>query len=796
MEKVKTSLLIAILFTLFSYHTFSQQNSYTQTVRGKVVDTDTDIPIVGTTVIIEYESKTYVGQAGTAGEFKIEDVPTGKHTVKAILLGYESVTLTNVEVSTGRETYLNIKLDMNVFETDEVIITANRGNNIPENEMASVSARSFSVNETERYAGSLGDPSRMAANFAGVMSINDQRNDIIIRGNAPTGLLWRLEGINIPNPNHFGALGTTGGPVSMLNNNLLANSDFYTGAFPAEYGDATSGVFDLKMRNGNNEQREYVAQVGFNGFELGAEGPFSKKSKASYLINFRYSTMELINKLGINDGTGASVPQYKDLSFRLNFPLEKGRVSVFGIGGRSYIELLDKDTTESSYGTSGTNTYFGSDMGVTGITHVHFMKNETKIQNRFAYTISRSYTTLDSLDENRDPYPFYRNDFLESKITYSFDIKHRFNRKSSFSAGADIDYIMINFTDSVKRLAEDITPLSVSDFKIISDNQDAFLFYQAFAQWKYKFTDKLTLFSGLHYQQASLNPDFAVEPRIAFQWDFAKKHSVMIGAGMHSMLQPHMVYFVETETDNGLLIKTNKDLGFTRSDQVVLSYNYYPGNKFRIKLETYYQNLRNVPTTESFEWYSALNDGAGFGIPSIDSLVNEGTGRNYGLEITLEKYFSNNYYFLFTSSLYDSKYKAYDGIERNTVFNGNYVFNGLLGYEFNIGKNNILAFNLRGVWAGGKRIMPVDLEQSVLEGQEVIDFDHLFENKYDDYVKVDLRISFKLNRQKTSHEWALDLQNVTNNKNVFQQFYNPVEEIIQTDYQTGIYPMFLYRFRF
>lgn len=797
MKKLKTTLLIIFGLVIFPSLLFTQNVQHTQSVRGVIIDSDTDIPVAGTTVVIEYNDITYVGQAGSAGEFKIEDVPIGKHTVKAFLLGYETVTLTNIEVSSAKETYLNIHLEMNVIETEEVIITASQGKNKPQNEMANVSARSFSVNETERYAGSLGDPSRMAANFAGVMSVSDQRNDIIIRGNAPTGLLWKLDGINIPNPNHFGALGTTGGPVSMLNNNLLTNSDFYTGAFPAEYGNAISGVFDLQMRNGNNEQREYVAQVGFNGFELGAEGPFSKSSKASYLINFRYSTMEVMDKLGFNDGTGASVPQYKDLSFKLNFPLKKGRISLFGIGGLSYIELLDKDTTESSYGTSATNTYFGSDMGVTGLSHVHFINDDTKIQNNLAYTYARSYVTLDSLDDNREPYAYYRNDFSESKISYSLDFKHRFNRKSSLTAGFDISYFLMNLIDSVKRQPDDFpaTP-PFTDFQIISDFKDDFYLVQGFAQWKYKFTDKLTLFSGLHYQQASLNNDYAVEPRIALQWDIEDKHSVTLGGGMHSMLQPHMIYFMEAELEDGSKEQTNKDLGFTKSDQAVISYNYYPGENFRIKFETYYQNLRNVPVTEHYEWYSALNEGAGFAISSIDSLVNEGTGQNYGIELTIEKYFSKNYYFLFTGSLYESTYKGYDGIERNTVFNGNYVINGLFGYEFNIGKNNILAFNLKGVWAGGKRIAPVDLQASIEDGQEVIDYDNLYKDRYDDYIKGDLRISFKMNRKKTSHEWALDLQNFTNQKNIFQKFYNPVEEIVQTDYQTGIYPMFLYRFRF
>jgi len=793
--KMKT-FLTTLLSLFISFYSYSQEKSYSQTIRGKVIDADTEIPIPGVSIVIDdLLTNDFMANTNALGEFRINNVPVGKHTIRVILIGYKPVVLSNISVNSGKETFLNISMEMDIFETEEVIVLGTGGKSKTQNEMAVVSARSFSVDETERYAGSLGDPSRMAANFAGVMSVSDQRNDIIIRGNSPTGLLWKIDGVNVPNPNHFGALGTTGGPVSILNNNLLANSDFFTGAFPAEYGNAISGVFDLKMRNGNNEKREYVAQVGFNGFELGAEGPFSKKSRASYLVNFRYSTLEVMDLLGLNDGTGASVPQYKDLSFKLNFPLKKGRFSLFGIGGKSYIELLDKGEGEASYGVVGTNTYFGSNMGVTGLTHVHFINDNTKIQNSISYSVFQSYTKLDSLYDDRTSYPYYRNDFIESKFAYSLSIKKRFNRKSSLSLGMNIDYFMFNLIDSVKRTS--ILPSNPqSKYITITDSDGDFVLYQAHTQWKYKFTNKLTLYAGIHFQQASLNSDYAIEPRVAIQWNLAQKHSLNLGGGMHSILQPHSSYFVKTELNEGTLVETNNDLGFTKSDQIVLSYNYYPSKNFRIKFETYYQNLHNIPVSENYQWYAAVNSGAEFGGVSLDSLINDGTGKNYGLELTIEKFFSKNYYFLITTSLYESKYTAYDKIERNTAFNGNFVVNGLFGYEFKIGKNNFLTLNLKQVWAGGKRINPIDLEKSKLAHKSVYDYSNLYSERYDDYVKTDVRIGFKHNRKKSTHEWAIDLQNVTNNKNVFQQNYNPKTEEIQTDFQTGFMPMFLYRLRF
>ena len=258
-----------------------------------------------------------------------------------------------------------MKLEEKINNIGEVVVKASAKKAEAQNELAMVSARTFSVEETERFAGSLGDPARMVANYAGVMTQNDSRNDIIIRGNSPSGVLWRMEGIEIPNPNHFGAQGTTGGPVSMVNNNLLTNSDFLTGAFPAEYGNALAGAFDLNLRSGNSTEHEFTGQVGFNGFELGAEGPLLKLKNgqnASYLANYRYSTLEVIDKMGFNVGTGAAIPEYQDITFLVDVPGTKtGRIKLFGLWGKSFIALGRdlSDTAENQYNPRGAATDFG-----------------------------------------------------------------------------------------------------------------------------------------------------------------------------------------------------------------------------------------------------------------------------------------------------------------------------------------------------------------------------------------------------------------------------------------------------
>jgi hypothetical protein len=375
---------LLLLIGLFAFSPLKAQLA-TQTIRGVIRDEVAQSPVIGASVmLIQAEGENPVGAiTDVNGEFKITGITTGRHSFRITSVGYEEQRLSNIIVTAGKEVVLNVTLTEMVKELGEVVITADRKNDKTKtnNELALVSGRSFNVEDTKRYAGALGDPSRMAANYAGVVSGNDSRNDIVVRGNSPTGMLWQLEGLNIPNPNHFGSLGSTGGPVSMLNNNTLDKSDFLTSAFPSQYGNALSAVFDLRLREGNNEKHEFLGQVGFNGFEVGAEGPFSKNSKASYLLNYRYSTLGLFKALGINFGTGSAVPDYSDLNFKVAVPTgTKGKLTLFGIVGQSDVTFLgnDVDTTNTNlYGTENSNTRVKYGTNIFGASYEHTLSPKT-----------------------------------------------------------------------------------------------------------------------------------------------------------------------------------------------------------------------------------------------------------------------------------------------------------------------------------------------------------------------------------------------------------------------------------
>ncbi len=785
-----------VLITMIVYITYGQGVMH-QTIRGTVVDAVTGYALIGANVILIDSDPILGTSTDLNGRFTLKEVPLGRQGIEVRYVGYSTKLIPNLFLSSGKEIQVLVNLEENAMDMEEVVVRYTKRKDKAQNEMAMVSSRTFSVEETERFAGSLGDPARMVANYAGVMTHNDSRNDIIIRGNSPIGVLWRLEGVEIPNPNHFGAIGTTGGPVSMVNNNLLANSDFLTGAFPAEFGNATAGVFDLNMRSGNTGKHEFLGQIGFNGFEVGAEGPIATvggTQKVTYLANYRYSTLGLLNDIGFNFGTGDAIPQYQDLTFLVDLPGTKiGRWKVFGLWGKSFIQLGREpaDTTGNSYNPRGIATDFGSSLGVIGLSNTYFFTPRLRLTTTLSYQQTAVTTVLDSTKNNMAIVePFVRQNQAENKFSVTTQLKHKVNAKNNYSLGIVLDHYYINYVDSINHP-------DYNKFITSSDVSGTLGLARAYAQWQHAFNNQLTGYAGFHVQYFNLNRELSYEPRIALNWQPRGNNTFSLGYGLHSQIQPKSVYFFQNynESDD-TYYRTNENLGFTKSHHVVLGYDHLFSNNFRIKTETYYQYLFNVPVSNSFGEFSMANAGDFFAIANVDSLENNGTGYNYGIELTVEKFLNNGYYLLFTTSLFDSKYTGGDGITRNTAFNGNYVFNLLAGYEKKVGKKTYLTVDIKGVLAGGRRYVPIDVDESMEQGLDVRDWSRAYQEKYNDYFRTDLRIGLKLNSKRFSQEWAIDLQNLTGYQSLFMEGIDVETGEIYQVYQQGFLPMFLYRIHF
>jgi len=793
---MKTALLILALCLAFFQVAFSQPN---QKIWGKVVDRESQKPLVNATVMILEAGPITGVTTGDDGVFMFEDVPVGRYNVLVSYAGYESYIMKDVLCESGKQGFLEVGLKEAVVGLGEVSVTnVNKDETV--NPMAGVSARSFTVEETEKFAGSWGDPARMASNYAGVFTNSDIYNFIVIRGNSPIGLIWRMEGVPIPNPNHYDYPGLTGGPISMINNNNLAQSDFLTGVFPSEYSNGISGVFDLRLRNGNSQKHEFVAEVGLFSLELGAEGPFSKKSNASFVINYRHSFLGLVDDLLWVEG----LPNYQDLTFKLNFPLKKGNLSVFGLAGNSTISESRPDTASNPASglTLGLGERTGSKTGVLGLKHVHFFSDRTRLVSNLSLSLTRPWERRDSLVNGEYTGLIEEERFKQDRWLLSSKLVRKFNAKNIATIGVMLDdHFVEYYQDFGSLIYETLEGDSlVSRPPWVSQEKNLFVF-QGFAEWKHRFSKDLTLYAGLNYQHFFMNNSYSIEPRTSLKWRFTSNQSLSVGYGLHSQLQPFYFYLIKTPItddiwDRDNYVQTNRELEFTKSHQLALGYDYSISPNLRLKAEVYYQSLYNVPVERRESPLSMLNVGAGDEFSYVDSLVNNGTGRNTGVEFTLEKFLSNRYYFLATASVLDSKYKGSDGITRNTTFNILYNFNALFGYELPVSERSAFNFNIRTVTAGGRRVVPHDEEKTIEEGRDVYNLDEAYELQLADYFRLDTRFGFKRNGNRTSHEIAVDLTNITNRPNEYSQRYNPETNQIETTYQQGFFFIIYYKLRF
>ena len=796
---------LSLLLLCFSYQVLMAQNGL-QNVKGKITDQQSELPLIGATIQLVTADETIAAVTDLDGRFTIYNVPLGRQAFEVSYLGYEKIVIPNVDVGAGKEIELNIEMTESLVQLDEVTIVGTVSKDRSINEMATISTRQFSMEEVNRFSGGRSDVGRLAGNFAGVSTADDSRNDIVIRGNSPTGLLWRLEGIPIPSPNHFSTVGTTGGPVSALNTNFLKNSDFMTSAFPAEYGNATSGVFDIGFRNGNKDNMEYMVQVGaVTGIEGMIEGPLLKENGGSFVIGYRYSFLGIAQAVGLDIGTNAT-PNYSDLSFKLDFgQTDLGNFSLFGVYGTSDIDFLHDEVDDTDlFAADDEDSRADSQFGVIGLKHNLLIDNKSYVRTILGYSgnsvvFSRDrYYNQDTAQEFVSP--FVRADDGLRRITLSSFYNKKHTNRLTSRTGILIERVNVNLDQLSGEFGIDQNQDGIFDLISVYNFNESTTTTQAYTQSQYRINENWTLNAGLHALYYQLNGDFALEPRLAMNWSVNEKHRINIGYGLHHQTQPLPIQLT-TKQIGDIDINSNIDLGFTRSNQFVLGHDYKINANWRSKIEIYYQDISNAPVDAIPSTFSILNVGADFGFPlDKTDLVSEGSGSNRGVELTVEKFFNRGYYMLATGSVFESKYVASDGIERNTAFNNQYVFNLLAGKEFNWGKQKQHRFTIdtKVTTAGGRYYTPVDLAASMINEIEVFDYENAFSEQHDGYFRWDIKFGVKLNstKRKFSQSFYFDIQNVTNRENIFSKSYNRLTNQVNDIYQIGFFPNFMYKIEF
>ncbi len=789
---VKRFYFFSLLVSLHCFNPAGAQDII-QTIRGTVYDSETRQPLSGASVYLKDTEPAVGTTTDEEGAFRLEKVPIGRYILKASFVGYETFTIPDLLVQAGKETILDIALTQAAKSLSEVVV---REQTATVETIEPVSSRTFSVEETRRYAATFFDPARLATSFPGVVGTNDQGNHISVRGNSPASLLWRLEGIDIVNPNHLSNAGTfndrrvaSSGSQSILSTQVLDNSTFLSGAFPARYGNAIGGVFDMRLRKGNNEQYEYTVQAGLIGLEFAAEGPFQEGLESSFLANYRYSTVGLLtNVIGLDFG-GEKIT-FQDLSFNLSFPTKKsGEFTVFGIGGLgSNVFEASRDSSAWETAKDRYDITFTNDMGALGVTHT-YTTGQLLWKSVVATSGLNSNRFGDILNENYEVERVEEDDYQEIRLSATSSVTGKISGSHSLNGGFFLDHLYYRLSSAEGNLV--VSP------QTLVEGEGKGQLIRPYMSGKFSLSRVLTLQIGLHYVYFTFNGSQSLEPRASLQWNVAQNQSLNLAYGLHSQLQLPGVYFSKPTSSSGALIDTNEELGFTKAHHYVFSYSYLLDETSNLRLETYYQRLFDVPvSTNPNSTFSALNLFEGF----VDEpLVNEGTGKNYGAELTLEKSLSDSYYLLFSSSLYESKYTAADGIQRDTRFNGNYTFSFTGGKEFawdKEDKKRVIGINLRAVYLGGMRTTPINVSASEQKQMTVFDDARAFSQQLPDYFKIDLRVSLRMNRANYTSVLSLDLQNALNQQNVAFQYYDAVQDEVITKYQLGLIPILTYRIEF
>lgn len=778
-----------LIIALASFSLSAQD--FQQTIRGVVKDAENKTIIPGAKVLVsDIQSDSAIVSVITdqKGEFLIESIAVGRYRVLVSALSYEAVIMEDVLLTSAKEMVLDVELipGTKSLEAIEVFGTNMRGE--PLNRMAITSAITITPEQTSKYAASWDDPLRVALAYPGVSQQSSGFNDFSVRGNSPLGVLYRLEGIPIHNPNHFASIGSSGGFVTQFSSSVLGNSDFYSGVFPAEFGNATTAAFDFRFRNGNNKEREHAFKASFFGLDFATEGPLSKNSDASYLVNYRYSTLGLLAQM-IN--IGGLLPVYQDISFNLNLPTKKwGTFKVFGIGGvSSFLLGADKDSANWTEESNRFERVFGSNSATVGVSHIIKSSEKGYWHSGIAASGGRYFDETDYIADDLSYDQREKGEYMDQRLTATVDYNHKFNRRHSNKTGAIFTHVNHDYMNMVY----DIT---IPGLDTLSQTNGSAQYFQLYTQSKFFLSDRLILNVGLHYLHFLLNDNVGIDPRMGLTYELNPRAKFTLGYGHQSRLEDLTFYFIEQDNTEGQPTYVNQDAQLSKSHQAALNYSQMLTKSLRLTAEVYFQYLYNVPADPNGT-YSVQN--LFYRLP-VGNLENIGEGKNYGLELALQQFTRKGLYFLVSGTVFNAQYKAGDGIWRNTEFNQQFAFNLLAGKEFVLkekaDRKRLFALNVSYRHAGGVWINPIDLEASQTTGWTQFDMSNPYSDRQGNQVGLDVSMNFQVLRKKVTSKWSLSIKNLYTSRQVIRQEYdietNSIKEF--TDY--GVIPVFGYTLYF
>ncbi len=740
-----------------------------QLVIGKVKEVNSKIPIAQANVSVYQKEELITGAVtDSVGYFQLIDVLPGRYKLVVTYTGYEGFEMELLVIS-GKKSSLEIRLRESSMVLDEVVIR-------PDN-LSGANVTTISIEKAMRVPANFFDPVRMLTSYPGVVAANDQSNSIVVKGYSPNAILWRLQGLDIISPNHLANAGTlsdrpvaNGGGVNVLSAQLLDQTDFYSGSLPAPYGNALSGVMDMKLRAGDSDKTRYTLQASVIGLDAAVEGPISKSRQSSFLANYRYSTVGLLSNAGVDFG-GESI-SFQDFSFHLNAPSHKGgNLSVFGLGGLSANrfqarEEIEREEEKDRYDIDYTGKVFA--LGLVN----QFKPSRTSVT--IGASVSGQLQDRNAETDAANIYPMVLLDeYSSTRLLISGFIKAVYTlEKASLETG-----LMTNYFDQ-----------SLSSQRITSGN--AFvnnvrggmngLLLQPYINWSKPIGKYWNATTALRYVYFTYAEASSLEPRLQIARTL-NRGSIGLSYGITSQVQQLQTYLVN---DN--------DMPLTKSHQIALEMKQTLARGLRFVSSVYYHQLFDAPAmTLSNSVYSTLNQLEEIP-PSF--LMPSGSGRNYGVEGLVEKRFYGDTYFMVSGSLYESKYRS-EASYQDTRFNGNFTSSFLTGKEWKK-TNRSFGVHARVLYLGGLREAVIDEVASAEAGTTIYIYQNGFSEQLPNYFRTDLRVSWRKNKPGYTRTLSIDIQNLTGQKNVGFHYYDTFLQKVKTKYQVGLIPVIAYRVDF
>lgn len=773
---------LGILFLLIPVNVLFAQ----QAIIGVVKENFTEKPLENVHVNL-LAGETRIAQTTTneKGRFMFEHVAVGHYELAFSHLSFIPFTQPGVEVNAAYPTHIEAKMDLSMVDLKEITIFPPKERGTSSNRMALLSSYSIDAVDARKLAGSLDDPARVAGLLPGVASYKGfSANFISIRGNSPRGFKYYLEGVELPNPTHFARIGSSGGTFTIFSMHLMGKSDFFSGAFPAEYGDATAGVMDVRFREGGTNDHQYMMKLGTLGIDLASEGPLNRKKSSSYVANYRYAVVGLGRLFGL-----ATQPVYQDISFNLNLPLSsKSKLKVFGIAGMSDRER--PSVSDPLNWTEDLDRYrlnLGSKMATIGSNYSLRASENSVFGMTMMAGVSEQYDNKHYIFDDLVMRARQINETASVPISFTTSLKHKFGKHHSNKTGVALNAAWHDWQALKYNMATDVldTLVTGSGHSVTT---------KAYTSSTFNLTYRWKVNIGVNWLYHSVNKKQAIEPRAGISFLINDNNKISFAYGRHSQAEHFATYRFQFTDSTGKITFPNRNLDFIRSDHFILGWKSRLFSNHRLVLEVYYQQLMNVPV-EPGGTFSTINLKE---LDELRALENTGSGRNFGIDVGLERFEENGLYYMLNGSLFRSYYTAGDRVERPSTFDLGYISRFLLGKEYSIGKDkqNFLGWNTNFSVMGGQAYTPIDLDASRAALETIYNESAAYSEREDALLFLDLTVTFRKNKKSSSTLWSLQLKNLFANGNALYREYDSVTDKEVTIPSTGFFPNISYKISF